>query len=95
MHCSAVTGSPANSLGLGSKMCSKHFTLNNTCRFLIIFFLSILRKKNQFKGEKMNKIESIQTGEKNIGTFYRAGQGLTRGPPGSYSSILTTTLTKL
>ena len=41
----------------------------------------------------MHKIESIQTGEKNIGTFYCAGQGLNRGPPGSYSSVLTTTLT--
>ena len=30
---------PANSLGLGSKMCSKHITLNNTYRFFIIFFL--------------------------------------------------------
>ena len=30
----------------------------------------------------MNKIESIQTGEKNIGTFYCAGQGLNRVPPG-------------
>ena len=29
----------ANSLGLGSKKCSKHFTLNNTYRFLIIFSL--------------------------------------------------------
>ena len=29
----------ANSLGLGSKKCSKHFTLNNTCRLLIIFSL--------------------------------------------------------
>ena len=28
----------ANSLGLGSKMCSKHFTLNNRYRFFIIFF---------------------------------------------------------
>ena len=37
MHGSAVTMPPANSLGLGSKICSKHFTLNNTCRFLIIF----------------------------------------------------------
>ena len=39
----------------------------------------------------MHKIESIQTGGKNIGTFYCAGQGLNRGPPGSYYSILTTT----
>ena len=39
MQGSAVTIPPGDSLGLGSKMCSKHFTLNNTCRFLIIFFL--------------------------------------------------------
>ena len=38
MHGSAVTIPLANSLGLGSKMCSKHFTLNNTYRSLIIFF---------------------------------------------------------
>ena len=43
----------------------------------------------------MHKIESIQTGEKNIGTFYCAGQSLNRGPPGLYSSVLTTTLTML
>ena len=30
----------------------------------------------------MHKIECIEKGEKNIGTFYCAGQGLTRGPPG-------------
>ena len=29
----------ANSFGLGLKKCSKHFTLNNTYRLLIIFFL--------------------------------------------------------
>ena len=28
----------ANSLGLGSKKCCEHFALNNTYRFLIIFF---------------------------------------------------------
>ena len=95
MHGSAVTIPPANSLGLGSKMCSKRFTLNNRYRFLIIFFLQILRKKNQFKGKKMNKIESIQTGEKNIGKFYCADQGLNQGLPGWYSSVLTTTLTML
>ena len=43
----------------------------------------------------MHKMESIQTGEKYIGTFYRAGQGLNRRPPGSYSSVLTTALTML
>ena len=63
--------------------------------FFDFFFSVNIKKKNQFKGEKMNKIESIQTGEKNIGTFYCAGQGLNRGPPGSYSSVLTTTLTML
>ena len=52
MHGSAVTIPPANSLVLGSKMCSKRFTLNNTYRFLIIFILEILRGKNQFKGKK-------------------------------------------
>ena len=40
----------ANSSGLGSKKCSKHFTLNNTYRFLIL--LLILRMKNQFKGKE-------------------------------------------
>ena len=35
----------------------------------------------------MHKIESIQSGEKNIGKFYCAGQGLNREPPGSYSSV--------
>ena len=63
--------------------------------FFDYFFSLNIKKKNQFKGKKMHKIESIQTGEKNIATFYRAGQGLNRGPPGSYSSILTTTLTML
>ena len=43
----------------------------------------------------MPKIESIQTGEKNIGKFYCAGQGLNQGLPGWYSSVLTTTLTML
>ena len=28
----------------------------------------------------MHKIESIQTGEKSIGKFYCAGQGLNQGP---------------
>ena len=43
----------------------------------------------------MHKIESIQTGEKNIGKRYCAGQGLNRGLPGSYYSVQTTTLTML
>ena len=38
MHGFAVIIPQASSLGLGSKMCSEHFTLNNTYRFLIIFF---------------------------------------------------------
>ena len=45
MHGSAVTIPPANSLGLGSKMCSKHFKLNNTYRFLIIFFSVNIKKE--------------------------------------------------
>ena len=44
IHRSAVTIPPANSLGLGSKMCSKHFTLDNTC-FLIIFFSVNIKKE--------------------------------------------------
>ena len=43
----------------------------------------------------MHKIESIQTGGKNIGKFYCAGQGLNRALLGWYSSVLTTTLTML
>ena len=35
----------ANSLELGSKKCSKHFTLNNTYRFLISFFVNIKEEK--------------------------------------------------
>ena len=46
MHGSAVTIPQANSLGLGSKMCSKHFTLNNTYRFLIIFSINIKKEKS-------------------------------------------------
>ena len=37
---------PANSLGLGSKMGSKHFTLNNTYRFSIIFSVNIKKEKS-------------------------------------------------
>ena len=40
----------ANSSGLGSKKCSKHFTLNNTYRLLI--FRLILRNKNHFNGKE-------------------------------------------
>ena len=82
MHGSAVTIPPANSLGLGSYMCSKHFALNNTCRFYDYFFSVYIKKEKSIFYEKMHKIESIQTGEKNIGTFYCAGQGLNRGLPG-------------
>ena len=42
----------ANLLGLASKKCSKHFTLNNTFRFLIFILVQILRKKSQFKGKE-------------------------------------------
>ena len=72
MHGSAVTIPPANSLGLGSNMCSKHFALNNTCRFYDYFFSVYIKKEKSIFYEKMHKIESIQTGEKNIGTFYCA-----------------------
>ena len=35
----------ANSLGLDSKKCPKHFTLNNTYRFLICFPVIIKKEK--------------------------------------------------
>ena len=43
----------------------------------------------------MHKIESIQTGEKKLEHFIVQAKDLNRGPPGSYSSVLTTTLTIL
>ena len=48
MHGSAVTIPPANSLGLGSKMCSKHFTLN-TQQYILFFdyFFPVNIKKEQ------------------------------------------------
>ena len=36
----------ANSLGLVSKKCSKHFTLNNSYRFFFAFFLNIKKEKS-------------------------------------------------
>ena len=63
--------------------------------FFDYFFPVNIKKEKQFKRKKMHKIESIQTGEKNIRTFSCPGQGLNQGPPGSYSSVLTTTLTML
>ena len=35
----------ANSLGLVSKKCSKHFTLNNNYRFFVCFFVNIKKEK--------------------------------------------------
>ena len=71
---------------LDSKKCSKHFTLNNTYRFLIF-----LKEKN------MHKIESIKTGEKILENFsvLKILVGLKRRLPAAYFSVLTTKLTEL
>ena len=42
----ATTLNTANALGLGAKTCSRNFTLNNTYRFLIIFFVNIKKEKS-------------------------------------------------
>ena len=62
----------ANSLGLGSKKCSKHFTPSASQYlpfFLLLFFLLILRKKNRLKEKYIYLKSKVSKQEKKYKNF--------------------------